>query len=73
MEWKLVGPDNRFEATHEKLGTFVIYRDPPTPGWCVDINGNRAWSAWRGTHDSVKYNISNNVRTWEYLEKFRPK
>lgn len=66
IEWTPRQPTGSLALT--KLGTIEIYQDKD--GMCVDINGRRAWSAWRDTLEGIQLSISGSLYNWEYLNSF---
>ena len=55
-------------AIVEGLGLIEIYRDKD--GMCVDINGNRAWSAWRASEAMIAMSMDSYISQWQYLNSF---
>lgn len=67
VEWEDDGKEG-WIAKVEGLGTVRIYRD--SGGNCVDINGLRAWSAWRESIGMMKLSINRKIREWKYISSF---
>lgn len=56
-------------ANVEGLGLVEIYRDKG--GNCVDINGKRAWSAWKESQEMMKYSVADMLWNWQYINTLR--
>lgn len=52
----------------DNLGLVEVYRD--AGGMCVDINGKRAWSAWRSDINGIQLDMQGRIREWEYINSF---
>lgn len=66
IEW--TDMDGWYQTTVPKLGLVQIHK--AANGWAVDINGKRAWSAWRASLDSIKFEMGQKLRQWQYLNTF---
>lgn len=62
-------PEGGSVATVPDLGEVKIFRDPKS-GWCVNINGQRASSAWRANLHDIKLTMSQRIRDWRYMNQF---
>jgi hypothetical protein len=70
MEYKMwTNTDNGCYANVTRLGKVEIY--VAKGGFAVDINGKRAWSAWKGNLRSVQLDIAHMINQWAYIDQFR--
>lgn len=58
----------RVLAQVEGLGSIMIHR--AEGGLAVDINGRRAWSAWRSDLQGIQFSMQQYTRDWAYLNSF---
>jgi hypothetical protein len=50
------------------LGRIDVYED--RNGCAIDINGQRAWSAFKGTERRASLWVDGDVRMWKYIQGF---
>lgn len=63
LDWKGETAEGREKG--EELGKVVILR--AKGGRAVEINGLRAWAAYRGSLQDVKFSIQDDIRTCEQI------
>jgi len=59
----------RLRIEVEGLGLIEVYRDQK--GYCCDINGKRAWSAWKDNLRGIELTLRSQIKSFEYLNSFR--